>query len=301
MTGVGSTVARMPPVLTSPLVSSQWLADHIGADEMVVVDASVVSVAGPDGRPSGRYVTGHDQYLVDGHVPGAVFGDLVSELSDHRADLPFTRPDAERFEAAVGALGITNETTVVVYDSSVGLWAARLWWLFRAFGYDDVAVLDGGFTTWQREERPIDVGHVEPEPALFLADERPELWVDKAYVEAVVRGDEQAALVCGSPRAEFAGHEGRRPRLGHIPGSVNAPADELVADDRRFASPAQLRALLAPALGAGRVVVYCGQGIAASADALALTLVGERNVALYDGSLTEWAADGDAPLATLAA
>jgi thiosulfate/3-mercaptopyruvate sulfurtransferase len=301
MSGAAATVARMSPVITSPLVSSQWVADHLGADDMVVVDVSVLPVRGRDGATTGRFTTGRGDYLEHGHVPGAVFGDLIHDLSDDRAALPFTRPDVDRFAEAAGALGITSDTTVIAYDSAGGPWAARLWWLLRAAGHDDAAVLDGGFTAWAAEGRPVDVGHVDPEPSVFVAHERPELWVDKPFVEAVVRGDERASLVCGSPRDEFVGTAGARPRRGHIPGSVNVPATELVDDELRFEQPDRLEAVFAPVLDAEKVVVYCGQGIAASADALALVLVGHDDVVLYDGSLDEWAGDDDAPLEVLAA
>lgn len=286
------------PTLPAPLVSTQWLADHLGGDDLVVLDASVVAYTQPNGR--GGYLSGHEQYLLDGHIPGAVFADLIDELSDPDGAYPFTRPDAERFAAAVGALGIDNTTTVVVYDSVVGQWASRVWWLFRAFGYDDVAVLDGGLTAWRAEQRDTDIGHVEPAPADFTVAERPELWVDKAYVEGVLAGDHEAALVCATPPQEFSGESVTRVRAGHIPGSSSAPAGRLVARDTRTYLPADdLRGIFAPALGAARTVTYCGGGIAAASAALALTLLGERNVAVYDGSLNEWAADADAPLVTL--
>jgi len=289
----------MSPVLTAPIVSTQWVADHLGADDLVVVDASVVVSAATEGPRS--WHTGHEAYLLDGHVPGAVFADLPGDFSDASSPLPFTRPGETAFEEAVGALGITNDTCVIVYDSSRGQWAARLWWLFRAFGYDDVAVLDGGWSAWRSEERPYDLGAVEPATADFVAEERPEAWADKAFVEAVVAGREDAALVCGLPPAEFAGSEGHWARPGHIPGSVNAPLDTLVDESRHFRRTPELRAALGPAVDAQRVVVYCGAGVQAAADALALTLVGHTRVSLYDGSLAEWAADPAAPLVAPAA
>jgi thiosulfate/3-mercaptopyruvate sulfurtransferase len=211
------------PPLASPVVSTQWLFDHLGADNLVIVDATVFIASLPGGKHG--YVSGHEQYIIDGHLPGAVFADLIDEFSDPSGEYPFTRPDAARFSAAAADIGIDNESTVIVYDAAVGQWAARLWWLFRAFGYDDVAVLDGGLTTWRAEERETDVGHVSPVAAAsFTAVERPELWVDKAFVEGAVRGDNTAALVCALPPAEFSGESGNRPRLGHMPGSVSAPA-----------------------------------------------------------------------------
>ena len=276
----------------SPLVSTQWLADHLGAEKLVVLDATVLPYTQPSGKPG--YLSGHESYVMNGHLPGAVFADVIEELSDTSATFPFTRPSREQFEAAVGALGIDNETTVVVYDALVGQWAARVWWLFRAFGYDDVAVLDGGLTAWTAEGRETDVGHAEPSPARFTAVERPEVWVSTSEVEAIANGEAAGALVCGIPPKEFSGEAGR----GHIPGSVNVPAGRLVdRETNTFLPAAKLKELL-PANE--RIVTYCNGGIAAAADALALVLAGHTNVALYDGSLNEWDSDPSRALATTA-
>lgn len=286
------------PSLPGPLVSTQWLADHLGGDALVVLDASVVGYTQPNGRSG--YLSGHEQYLLEGHIPGAIFADVIDELSDPEGSYPFTRPSAERFAAAVGELGIGDGTTVVVYDSAVGQWAARVWWLFRAFGYDDVAVLDGGLASWRNEGRALELGHVAAIPARFTTAERPELWVDKAFIEGVLSGAHEAALVCATPPKEFSGEVVTRSRAGHIPGSSSAPAARLVdRDSRTYLAPETLRGILAPALGAPRIVTYCGGGIAAASAALALTLLGESSVAVYDGSLNEWAADPTAQLVTL--
>lgn len=283
------------PLLNSPVVSTQWLADHLGADELVVLDATVLPFTQPNG--TGGYLSGHESYVVNGHLPDAIFADVIDELSDPEGRYPFTRPDAARFELAAGALGIDNETTVVVYDAVVGQWASRVWWLFRAFGYDRVAVLDGGYTKWVAEGRETDIGHVEPRATTFTAVERPELWVDKAQVEAIVAGTAPGALVCGTPPKEFSGEHGR----GHIPSSVSVPAGRLVDRESNALLPtAGLADAFAPVALAERIVTYCNGGIAAASDALALTLLGHRSVAIYDGSLNEWRADENAPLATLA-
>jgi thiosulfate/3-mercaptopyruvate sulfurtransferase len=288
----------MSTVLPGPLVSAQWLADHLGAEGLVVLDASVVNYVRPDGRTG--YISGHEQYLLDGHIPGAVFADLIDELSDPAGRHPFTRPDAARFAEAAGALGVGDDTTVVVYDSAHGQWAARLWWLFRAFGDDRVAVLDGGLTSWRADGRDLELGHIAASPATFTPSERPELWADKAYVEGVVRGEHASALVCASPPKEFTGEVAPRPRAGHIPGSSSAPAARLVDGERRtYLGQGELTGIFAPAIGAPRIVTYCGGGIAAASAALALTLLGERSVAVYVGSLIEWAADPEATLVTL--
>lgn len=276
-------------LISTPVVSTQWLADHLGAEKLVVLDATVLPYTQPSGRPG--YLSGHESYVMNGHLPGAVFADVIEELSDTSAAFPFTRPSAAQFEAAVGALGIDNETTVVVYDAVVGQWAARVWWLFRAFGYDRVAVLDGGLAAWRAEGRETDVGHVEPVHARFTARERPELWASSSDVQAIVDGVAPGSLVCGIPPKEFSGEAGR----GHIPGSVSVPAGRLVDRETNTLLPVdQLQALFP----AGRVVTYCNGGIAAASDALALVLAGHTDVALYDGSLNEWAADPSRRLAT---
>jgi thiosulfate/3-mercaptopyruvate sulfurtransferase len=285
------------PDLHAPLVSTQWLADHLGAHGLVVLDASVAGYTRPDGRTG--YLSGHEQYLLEGHIPGAVFADVIEEFSDPDGRYPFTRPGAERFAAAAGALGIDNRTTVVVYDTAVGQWASRVWWLFRAFGYDRVAVLNGGLTTWRAEGRELDLGHVEPIRTTFTAAERPELWADKRFVEGVLSGEHEAALVCSTPPQEFTGEVVTRTRGGHIPGSSSVPAARLVDRERRtYLDRDTLAGVFAPALGSPRIVTYCGGGINAASAALALTLIGETSVAIYDGSLNEWAADPDAVLVT---
>lgn len=289
------------PYLARPIVSTQWLADQLGRENLVVIDASVLFVPGFDGRY--RYLSGEDQYLVEGHVPGAVFADLIEQLSDTEAPHPFTRLDPERFAAAVGALGIEDDSVVVVYDTAVGQWASRLWWLLRAAGHDSVAVLDGGLTAWRREARETATGHIAPTagPGITVREER-SLWVDKPEVERIVRGEATGALVCAVPPKEFTGEAGQRPRRGHLPGSTSVPAARLVDRETNTLLPDdRLRALFGDALTAERIVLYCGGGVAATADALALTLLGARDVVVYDGSLNEWAADPEAPLVVTAA
>ncbi|MEA9985582.1 sulfurtransferase [Subtercola sp. RTI3] len=296
---------RMVSPLVAPIVSTQWLCDHIGSDSVVVLDASVLRVTGFDSHPT--WLSGLDQYLVGGHIPGAIFADLIDEFSNPTGAFGFERPSIAQFEAAAAAVGVTNDSTVIVYDTAAGQWAARLWWLFRANGYDRVAVLDGGLTKWNHEDRPIDTGSVEPARGAFTSTERPQLWADKTFVASVVSGEAAATLVCAVPASEFAAESGERARRGHIPGSVSVPSGRLVdAETNAFLRPDALRALFAPTLDltarsavAGTptlIVAYCDGAIAAAADALALALIGVTDVAIYDGSLTEWSVDDALPL-----
>ncbi|MDJ0339169.1 rhodanese-like domain-containing protein [Cryobacterium sp. PH31-O1] len=299
--GVSSPGASSPGV-SRPVVSTQWLADHLGSDHLVILDATVFALAPSESGP--RYLSGRDDYLTKGHIPGAVFADLFDVFSDPAGKFEFSRPNALLFEAAAASVGIDNGTTVIVYDAVLGQWAARIWWLFRSFGYDDVAVLDGGLAKWHAETRPFSTGGTRPRAVgRFTATERPELWVDKNFVESIVDGEADAALVCSLPSAEFAGTAGARPRAGHIPGSISLPAAALVDPaTNAFLRGDQLSATIAPAVAAvgssGHLVTYCGGGIAAAASALALIRAGNEHVSIYDGSLNEWTADASAPLST---
>ncbi|MBT2498756.1 sulfurtransferase [Agromyces sp. ISL-38] len=289
--------------LGSALVSPHWLADHLGHPALVVVDATVLGVETDAGF---RWLSGLDEYLIQGHVPGAVFADLLEEFSDPAAGLTFAKPDVAQLEAAARGAGIDDDVTVVIYDSAIGQWAARLWWLLRSTGVERVAVLDGGLAGWRAEGHPVEGGYQQPRAAGRLTlDERPERWADKAEVEQVVAGESDAALICALPASEFRGETGRRARRGHIPRSVSVPVSTLVdRESREFlrgeALGERLRGVDTAASDGARTIVYCGAGIAAAGAALALHLAGHEDVAIYDGSLEEWAADDDAPLVTLA-
>ncbi|AWB94838.1 sulfurtransferase [Agromyces badenianii] len=286
--------------LPGPLVTAAWLAEHLGDERLVVVDASVLGVETPAGF---SWLSGLDDYLIDGHVPGAVFAELLEEFSDTAGRFTFTRPDLERLEQAARAVGIDDAATVVVYDTAIGHWAARLWWLLSSAGFARVAVLDGGLTAWRAAGGALETGFQEPRAAGVNTLAPIEgYWADIDEVRRIVEGESEAALVCALPPSDFSGETGRRARRGHIPRSVNVPVGSVVDRDSRtqLHGPA-LTERLAPATasGAARVVVYCGAGIAAAGTGFALRRAGHTDVAVYDGSLEEWTADPEAPLVTL--
>jgi thiosulfate/3-mercaptopyruvate sulfurtransferase len=281
--------------LPTPLVSTDWLADHLDDADLRLLDATTF-LAAPAARGEDwtqeRGAAAHDEE----HIPGARYADLVSELS--APDGWFTRPDADTFKAAVERLGVGEGTQVVVYDRAASVWAARVWWLLRSYGFDDVAVLDGGFGRWQAEGRPTTGAPTPPAPAAtFIPRDRPELVADRDQVLAVVR-DGGACLVHSLPEEDFTATEtDRYARPGRIPGSLNVPVFGLLAEDGTFRAPDELRARFADVLARpGRKITYCGGGIAAAGDALALYLLGEPDVAIYDGSLREWTSDETLPL-----
>ena len=286
--------------LPASLVSTEWLARHLGHDGLVVVDASVVGAESPAGF---RWLSGLDEYLIEGHVPGAVFADILEEFSDPHGTYSFTRPDETRLERAARELGIDDESTVVIYDSSLGHWAARLWWLLASAGVDRVAILDGGLTRWRADGQAVETGFESPRVAGSLTlSPRDGFWADRHEVLAITTGETNASLVCAAPASDFRGETGQRPRRGHIPGSVNVPISAVVdRESRTFLRGEALQERLAPATApaSSRVVVYCGGGIAAAGTGFALRHAGHSDVAVYDGSLDEWTADPEAPLVTL--
>jgi thiosulfate/3-mercaptopyruvate sulfurtransferase len=280
------------------LVPPEWLSVRLTWPQLVVIDATV-ELAFPDDGP---YVASSGRAgFVEEHVPGAVFGDLLTELNDPDAPYPFTLPTAGRFAAAAGSLGVGPGRWVVVYDRGAGVWATRLWWQLRVFGFDDVAVLDGGLPAWRAGAHPVETGDVAPRPAAFESSLRRDLVAD---ADDVARGvaDGDACLLFTLDEATFRG-EGplRYARRGRIPGSRWLPSASLLAPSTgRFLPVEQLRVALRAAgvLESLRPISYCGGGVSATVLAFAAALVGREDVAVYDGSLTEWAADPARPLVT---
>lgn len=274
------------------LVSTSWLEEHLDDGDLVIVDATVdIDVA------SGAVVSGRARWE-SGHIPGAVFADLVSDLSDQDSPTPLMMPSPEQFAEVVGPLGIGDDTRVVVYDARESMWAARLWWMLQVFGHREVAVLDGGWTAWAAEGRLQSTEPPVPRPMTFTARPQPGLVVGKEEVRAAI-DDARTTIVDALTPKEYRGEVGFYGRPGHIPGAVNVPARYTVdRTTQRYRPIDELRKRFGPALEAGSVITYCGGGVAASSDAFALRLLGHQHVAVYDGSMMEWAADPDLPLVT---
>jgi thiosulfate/3-mercaptopyruvate sulfurtransferase len=235
-----------------------------------------------------------------GHIPGAAFVDLARDLSDPSSALGFTRLKGEALALALGAAGIDPGLKIVCYSTSTPMWATRLWWVLRAAGFMDVAVLDGGFARWVAEGRPVETGSRTYPPAEVRIDERPGAWADREDVLAAI--DDGAvctvnALPAGVHSGEADVDYGRK---GHIKGSRNVPYAALLYADGLYRSDEELRALFegVGALQRPRVIVYCGGGISATMDALALTRLGHPSVAVYDWSMSEWTRDPDLPMET---
>jgi thiosulfate/3-mercaptopyruvate sulfurtransferase len=287
-----------------PLISPSDLAARLGVPELRLLECSVRLSAQPD-RSDFRAESARPLYDA-GHLPGAVFVDPITELSDPASGLRFTLPPAVRVAEAFGRLGVGPGAFVVLYCRDHNVFAARLWWMLRAIGFDDAAVLDGGFVRWVAEGRPVSADVPRHAPAQLDPHPRSDLFVGKADVRAAL-GAPGIVLVNALSTEQYEGRGGiTYGRPGRIPGSVSIPARSLTDSvTHAFLPPDRIRAVLdaAGALqpgGAGatgrRVVTYCGAGIAASSDAFVLTLLGVRDVAVYDGSLEEWARDPACPM-----
>ncbi len=279
----------------SPLVESAWLADQLGAPDLRIVDCSVVRKDNPDG--SYGFGSGKANWEA-GHIPGSIFVDVLSELSDPNAKTSLMMPPIEEFARIMAGKGIGDDTRVILYDNSNHAWAARVWWMLRVSGFDNAAVLNGGWTKWVAEGRAKSTDATAYPAATLTPHPRPELMATKKQVLASL-GKQNVTLINALSPESFRGEVVTFPRPGRIPGSKNVFCQTLVdPENHDYVDGVKMRQLFEAtgALEADQVITYCGGGIAASSDALALVLLGVENVAVYDGSMSEWTADPDMPL-----
>ena len=278
------------------LVETDWLETHLADPALRVLDCTIAMTRQAGGgwqSASGR--AGFEK----GHIPGAQFVDLTRDLKDHASPYSYMLPSAVDFAATVAALGIGNDTQVVIYTAAVPWWATRLWWMFRVFGHDRVAVLNGGLGKWRKENRPLTNDTAQYAQADFRAAYQPSLVADKSQVLAAVQSGQSCVLNALS-RQLFTGESDLGyARPGRIAGSELLPTLNFIEQDSGAYKPdAELEAGAA-ALGRAKdagIISYCGGGIAATMNAFVLMKLGYRNVSVYDGSLDEWSSDPAMPM-----
>jgi thiosulfate/3-mercaptopyruvate sulfurtransferase len=273
------------------LVTTEWLSRHLDDPELVVLDCTVRTEM--DNGGGFRNVSGRADYGV-GHIPTAGFADLTGDLCDGNSPIEFAVPTPEQFCSAMGALGVGDDSRVVLYDASFSAWAARVWWMLRWVGFDRAALLDGGLKAWKDEDRPLST-----EPARRVAKQlsaalRPELIADRDEVLAAVN-DGAVCLIDTLPEVYYRGEQTLYGRPGHIPGASNTSALELLDESGHYRSHDELAAMFDGDRNA-RTITYCGGGIAASSNAFIMTRLGFTDVAVYTASLQEWAADPANPM-----
>jgi thiosulfate/3-mercaptopyruvate sulfurtransferase len=277
--------------LIEPLVETKWLEEHLYDPDLRIIDATVQVKL----WPFPRVISGKRNFKRR-HIPGAAFADLL-KISDPKArKRTFTMPSADYFANSMSRLGIGDNMRVVIYDERENMWAARLWWMLRVFGFENAAVLNGGWTAWNLENRPISSEQGDYPLANFTPRYNPNLIADKTEVLAAIN-QKETCIVSALGRRQHRGERNEYGRRGHIPGAKNVTAWEILdRKTNRYRPMDNLHSLFKPMLDTERVITYCGGGIAASSDAFILHMLGHKNIAVYDGGLIEWCSDRNLPL-----
>ena len=284
------------------LIETEELAAQLADPNLVILDSTTHLI--PDPKITYTVKPGREDFE-KGHIPGAQFIDLQADLSDNTGrygKLRFMMASAEAFAAAMGRFGVGEGSRVVLYSTTAPQWAARIWWMLRNYGFDNAAVLNGGFQKWAREGRPVETGAARPRPpANFVVREDRKLMVGKEAVLGAV-GDGATCTINALSREQHTGTGGNvYGRVGRIAKSANVPAATLIDPVSGTFLPAPALRARFDAVGAfdkPRAITYCGGGLAASTDALALVMLGHPDVRLYDASMSEWSNDPALPMET---
>jgi thiosulfate/3-mercaptopyruvate sulfurtransferase len=285
-------------VHSAALISTEDLARRMGAPGLRIFDCTTYLKPGPDGR----YIAESGRGNYDkGHIPGAAYLDLGAELSDQSSNLRFTLPPLDELTRIFAAKGIGHGTFVVLYSHASPVWASRLWWMLRAIGFDDAAILDGGLDKWKAENRPLSTEPSTYPAATLTLRGRPEIFVGKEEIKTAIGKSDTLTLNALSLEQHKGTGGVTYGRPGRIAGSSCVPAASLFGPDKALKPIAELRAAF-EGVGAApdkRVLVYCGGGIACTLDAFVLTaILGHKNVSVYDNSMQEWSNDTSLPMET---
>jgi thiosulfate/3-mercaptopyruvate sulfurtransferase len=283
------------------LVQTDWLEAHLQDANLRVFDCTThLLPADATTDAPYRIVPGRAEYD-QGHIPRAGFLDIQGELSDNNTKLRFMLPAAEQFASVISRHGVGDETRVVLYSAGSIMWATRVWWMFRAFGFDNAAVLDGGWDKWQAEGRPVSTAPGAYPAAKFTPRPRSGLFVGKEYVLASLNDPQIVSVNALPPELHRGAGSSRYGRAGRVPRSVNVPAATLLDPNTKAFVPladAQNKFNAAGVEKSKQVICYCGGGISATVDLFLLYQLGYNNITLYDGSMGEWAKDESLPIET---
>lgn len=285
--------ADVPEVLKS----TGWLAEHLHDANLRVYDCT--SLLSSDPVSNTIYVESGREGWARTHIPGANHIALQDDVSDRTSPLRFTMPAASDLAGRLAELGIADSSTVVLYSSTHYMWASRVWWMLRSIGFMNAFVLDGGLTKWIAESRPVSNQETRYPPGGLSVREVSGAFAPKGAVLAAITQPD-ALLINALPSAQYRGDPGHphHGRPGHIASSVNVPALSLLSLIGEMRTREELQGIF-DANGVDRtksIICYCGGGVSATCVALALTLCGYRQVAIYDGSLNEWAQDSSLPM-----
>ena len=282
------------------LIETHELNDVLFSKQQRIIDCNVEMGYPKEG---GYDIKSGHSFFKESHIPGSLFLDLTADLSDQSSNLNFMLPSPAKFSSVIGKAGISNEHDIILYSKGANYWATRLFLMFRAFGCENVRVLNGGWDKWCKENRPTtDIVKVYPEEK-FVTTLNPNQIISKSEVQKSRELENTCLINALSPDVfsgkKFQPHYGRP---GHIPGSLNLYSSDLInKQDMRFLDATSMieKFKSLGVLEKHRVIAYCGGGISATTTVFALLLLGHENVALYDGSLTEWGNDLDLPMETL--
>ncbi len=277
--------------MTAWLVETEWLQEHLSAPDIVVLDASW-HLPTENRNPKAEFL--------EAHIPGAMFFD-IDEISDTDSDLPHMLPSPEKFASRMRRMGVGDGSRVVVYDTRGLMSAARVWWMFRVMGHEDVAVLNGGLPKWTAENRPTEDGGARPRQEKHFTARLQTMMVRDKHDVSKASENGNALIVDARSAGRFQGtspepREGLR--SGHIPNSINLPFDRLLADDKTLKTSEELSAVFESAgITPGKpVITTCGSGVTAAILSLGLAIAGNAKTGLYDGSWTEWGGDHSLPV-----
>ena len=279
------------------IVTGQWLEAHIDDANLRIFDCTTHLVPESGSPEPYRVVSGRGGFQA-GHIPGAGYLDLQKDFSVSDSPFGMTLADADHVAQAFARAGISDGTRVILYARGAMSWATRFWWMLRWLGFDNAAVLDGGFDKWLADNRPVSLNSPAYPPGTLTPAPRPSLFVGRREVYDAI-GDPATSTICALGADVFAGNSPRYGRPGRIPGSVNVPQVSLIDPATCEFLPAATVARMFSAAGADpakSIITYCGGGIFATLNAFLLHQLGYENIAVYDNSMSEWGKDETLPI-----